>query len=104
MRFLKKVLKSQHCKPKSAVKTGLRQRAGVRNIITLGPTQSFQFIKFFFYRGVRAVDIKVSHPYSCGEDICSPVPLTEKTVDGNRGPRLKADFHFNQSACWFSWL
>lgn len=77
--------------------------AGVRNIITRGPKQSFQFITFF-YRGVGAVDIEVYHPYSCGENLCSTVPSTEKTGDRNRGPRLKADFHFNQSACWFSWL
>lgn len=99
----KKVLKLQHCKPISAVKRWLRQQAGVRNIITFGPTESFQFIKFY-YRGVRAVDIEVYHPYSCGENVCSTAPWTEKTGDRNRGPRLKAEFHFNQSACWFSWL
>lgn len=99
----KKVLKLQHCKPISAVKRWLRQQAGVRNIITFGPTESFQFIKFY-YRGVRAVDIEVYHPYSCGEKVCSTAPWTEKTGDRNRGPRLKAEFHFNQSACWFSWL
>lgn len=31
-------------------------------------------------------------------------PSGEKTRDRNRGPRAKAHFHFNQSACWFSWL
>lgn len=59
---------------------------------------------FFFHRGARAVDIEVYHPYSCGGDVCSTVPSTKKTRDRNRRPRLKADFHFNQSACWFSWL
>lgn len=32
-----------------------------------------------------------------------PQPSREKT-DRNRGPRVRAHFHFNQSACWFSWL
>lgn len=98
----KKVLKSQHWKPKSAVKMRLRRRAGVRNIIALGPTHSS--LLGFCYRGFRAVDIEVYHPYSCGENVSSTVPSTEKTGDRKRGPRLKADFHFNQSACWFSWL
>lgn len=57
-----KILTSRGCKPISAVKLLLRRWAGVRNIITQGPTQSFQFIKFFFFhRGVRTVDIEVYH-------------------------------------------
>lgn len=50
----------------------LRQRAGVRNIITPGPTQSFLFIKFFFsfHRGIRAVDIEVYRIYSCRGGKC----------------------------------
>lgn len=100
-----KILTSRGCKPISAVKLWLRRWAGVRNIIAQGPTQSFQFIKFFFsHRGVGAVDIEVYHPYSWGGGVCSTVPSTKKTRDRNRSPRLKADFHFNQSACWFSWL
>lgn len=62
---------------------------------------------FFFHRGVRAVDIEVYRLYSCvcvWGDVCSTAPSTEKTGDRNRSPRLKDDFHFNQSACWFSWL
>lgn len=39
-----------------------------------------------------------------GGNVCSTAPSTEKTGDRNRSPRLKDDFHFNQSACWFSWL
>lgn len=50
------------------------------------------------------MDIEVYHPYSCGENVCSTVPSTERSRDRNRGSRLRADFHFNQSACWFSWL
>lgn len=30
-------------------------------------------------------------------------PSAGKTRDRNRRPRLRAHFHFNQSACWFSW-
>lgn len=33
-----------------------------------------------------------------------PQSSREKTRDRNRGPRVRARFHFNQSACWFSWL
>lgn len=37
--------------------------------------------------------------------VAQPPQLSgEKTRDRNRGPRVRAHFHFNQSACWFSWL
>lgn len=70
---------------------------------SLTSTLSLYFMKFLFIRG-RAVDIEVHHRYSRGENVCGTAPSAEKTRDRNRRPRLRARFHFNQSACWFSWL
>lgn len=67
------ILKSHECRATPAVRLWLRRRAGVRNIITPGPTQSLLFIKFWgggFHRGVRAVDIEVYRLYSCGLGKC----------------------------------
>lgn len=60
-------------------------------------TLSLCFIRLFIEKvAERRGDIEARRLYP-------PGAAAAKTTDRNRRPGLRAHFHFNQSACWFSW-